>query len=83
MSKPRPIKAPIFRILRFCAPVVHEAVQDFARARMLDSDGGSKITLAELQSLGLEIGFRVGSIVAKELSRANADIIDIEFHDDR
>lgn len=82
MPKKPPIKAPIFRILRFCAPVVHEAVQDFARARMVDSDGGSKVTLSEIQALGLEIGFRVGSIVAKELSRANADIIDVEFNVD-
>ena len=35
----------------------------------------------ELQSLGLEIGFKVGSIVAKELGRANADIVEGGFHD--
>jgi len=48
---------------------------------MLDSDRGTKITLDELQQLGLEVGFRVGSIVAKELGRANADIIDGDFYD--
>lgn len=75
------VKAPIFRILRVATPVVNEALQDFAKVRMLDSDGGSKITLAELQELGLEIGFRVGSVVAKEIGRANADIIDGGFDD--
>lgn len=75
------LKAPLFRILRFCAPVVNEAITDFAKMRLLDSDGGTKITIAELQELGLEIGFRVGSIVAKEMGRANADIIDGGFHD--
>lgn len=48
---------------------------------MLDSEGG-KVTLNELQSLGLEIGFRVGSVVSKELLRANPDIVDGTFYDD-
>lgn len=75
------VKAPLFRILRKCAPVVNEALRDFAAAKALDSDGGTKITLAELQQVGLEVGFRIGSVVAKEVGRANADIIDGEFND--
>jgi hypothetical protein len=78
----RRVKAPIFRIVRSCVPIVNAALEDFAQARALDSDGGTKITLNELQSLGLEIGFRVGSVVSKELMRANADIVDGTFHDD-
>ena len=81
MPKATKVNAPLFRILRCCAPVVNEALTEFAAARALDSDGGSKVTLMELQSLGLEIGFKVGSIVAKELGRANADIVEGGFHD--
>jgi len=76
------VKAPIFRIIRSCVPIVNAALDDFTQARVLDSDGGTKITLNELQGLGLEIGFRVGSVVSKELMRANADIVDGTFHDD-
>lgn len=75
------IKAPVFRIWRKCAPLVNDVLRDFAKARMVESDAGTKITLDELQQLGLEVGFRVGSIVAKELGRANADIIDGDFYD--
>lgn len=76
MPEKTKVRAPVFRILRLCAPIVNETLTDFARARMVHSDGGAKVTLAELQQLGLEVGFRVGSIVSKELARANADIID-------
>lgn len=73
------LKAPVFRIWRACAPVVNDVLRDFAKTHMVDSDGGAKITREDLQQLGLEVGFRVGSIVAQELSRANADIIESGF----
>lgn len=82
MAARKAVKAPIFRIVRSCVPIVNAALEDFAQARMLDSEGGKKITLNELQGLGLEIGFRVGSVVSKELLRANADIVEGTFHDD-
>ena len=73
------VKAPVFRILRLCAPVVNDALRDFAAAKSLGSDGAEKITLSELQQVGLDVGFRIGSVVAREVGRANADIIDGEF----
>ena len=77
------VKAPLFRILRKCTPVVNEALRDFAAAKSLDSDGGAKITLAELQEVGLEVGFRIGSVVAREIGRANVDIVDADFDDSK
>ena len=75
------IKTPIFRILRVSAPHIQSVVGDFVAARSLASEGGKKITLDELQQIGVEIGFRVGSVVAQELRGANSDIIDGDFHD--
>lgn len=72
------IKTPVFRIVRLCAPILNEAIEQFAAAKMLDSDGGKRITLRELQTLGVEVGLKVGSVVAEELVGANRDIIDAD-----
>ncbi len=75
------IRTPIFRILRLSAPHVNSVIGEFVAAKSIASDGGSKITLDELQQIGVEIGFRVGSVVSKELLGANSDIIDVEIDD--
>jgi len=75
------LKTPIFRILRKSAPHIQGVVGEFVAARALASDGGTRITWNELQNIGVEIGFRIGSVVAEELHGANADVIDADFHD--
>lgn len=70
------IKTPIFRILRLVVPVVGNCAKEFAAARAVDSAGGSRVTLEELEGLALEIGFNIAKVTARELARANVDIID-------
>ena len=75
------LKIPLFRIARRAIPLIQSTTAEFVAVRKLDRD--KKITLEEIQSLGLEIGFKVAAAITEEVSRANVDVINHDLHDEK
>ncbi len=76
------LKIPLFRIARRAIPLIQSTTAEFIAVRKPDSDGGKKVTLEEIQSLGLDIGFKVAAAITEEVSRANVDVINHDLHDE-
>ena len=72
------LKIPLFRIARRAIPLIQSTTAEFVAVRKPDRD--KKITLEEIQSLGLEIGFKVAAAITEEVSRANVDVINHDLH---
>ena len=71
------VKFHLLRLLRIAMPVLKSAVPQILAMTQPDSEGGKKVSSAELEGLAADIGLKVGDAILRELRRSR-DVIDSE-----